>query len=206
MRAKVENNTVVAWPYTRKALLRDHPNVSFPTTIPEDVLLAHGSFPVIETVKPQGDIVWEDVPVVAGNECYQSWAVAEYTPEESAFALEEAKQRKLERLERFRFDEETRGITVGGLPVKTDRESQSLLSGALAAVGRRNDKQFRWKAGGSYVQLGKAQIEALHDAVTDYVEACREREYTLFLSIQAASTEAEVAAIDTTVGWPEGVS
>lgn len=47
------------------------------------------------------------------------------------YTFAQLKQRKLDDLADYRWQRETAGISMGGATIKTDRESQSLLNGAL---------------------------------------------------------------------------
>ena len=98
------------------------------------------------------------------------------------------------------------GITVNGNHIKTDSESQAKLTGALAFVGRSPQRQIKWKgADNAFTVLNKAQIEAISDAVGEFVALCYDAEAAHYDSIDALLTTDECTAYLTntlTTGWP----
>lgn len=118
----------------------------------------------------------------------------------------ERRAAKLSALANRRWQAETGGIVVGGVSVKTDRESQGKLTAAY--VKAMNDPGFaiaNWKvAPGVFVQLDAAGIIAIGDAVTAHVQSCFDREVDLDAAIMAVA-DGDVAAldaIDIDTGWP----
>ncbi len=100
-----------------------------------------------------------------------------------------------------RYAAETGGITVGGAAVKTDRESQALLTGAAAALSAGLPGPINWKAVNGWVQLGPDDVTALATAVAAHVQRCFSREKALCEQIDAATDATELASIDLSVGW-----
>lgn len=74
---------------------RGHPNVSLPNNPGDDTLAALGYARVYPTPRPSGDVVTEGHPEQGEDGLwYQTWEVREYTAEELAERLEQAKVRK----------------------------------------------------------------------------------------------------------------
>lgn len=71
-----------------------------------------------------------------------------------------------------RFRKETGGISVGGKPVATDRESQALISGAFALVQQQPETVIRFKTPSGFVTLDAGQMSAIAIAVAQHVQAC----------------------------------
>ena len=67
---------------------------------------------------------------VAAGDVRAFWRVVDLTPEELAAALEGAKAGKLQEIASARYDAEVAGITVAGVAIRTDRESQAVITGA----------------------------------------------------------------------------
>ncbi len=118
----------------------------------------------------------------------------------------ERRAAKLSALANRRWQAETGGIVVGGVSVKTDRESQGVLTGAYVKAA--DDPSFaiaNWKvAPGTFVTLDAASIIAIGDAVTAHVQECFDREADLDAAIMAVA-DGDVAAldaIDIETGWP----
>jgi hypothetical protein len=71
--------------YTVEQLRRDNPQVSFPETIPETVLINYSVFPLTATEQPQVDYtqnVTEGTPVQIAGAWTQVWDVTAATPEQ----------------------------------------------------------------------------------------------------------------------------
>ena len=103
--------------------------------------------------------------------------------------LNDFKMTKRDEIAAARYDAETGGIDVDGVPIATDRGSQALLTAAV--VTARLDMEFktRWKcADGRFVTLDAMQLRAIGDAVIAHVEACFAREGELCEQIDAAQT------------------
>jgi hypothetical protein len=111
------------------------------------------------------------------------------------------KAEMLAALAALRFDHEAGGTLVAGVPVRTDRDSQGLITGA--AVSAMLDPEYRldWKAVDGWVTLTSPQIIALASAVRAHVQACFDRERTLSVDIQAADADT-LDQIDIAAGWP----
>ena len=92
-------NGVIAYPYA--TLFADHPNVSFPSPLTEDVLAAFGVFPVAETAKPSC-LWWQALrelpPVWKDGQWREAWEVYERSTDERATLTAEAwKKLRVER-------------------------------------------------------------------------------------------------------------
>jgi hypothetical protein len=86
---------------------------------------------------------------------------------------------------RFQFEEQ--GILFNGIPVATDRSSQSLILGAYVSCTRDPTFTVNWKTTDGFVTLNKDMITAVADAVAQYVEKCFSIEAELFDRIEAGS-------------------
>lgn len=120
------------------------------------------------------------------------------------FSLSEQKVAILSALAHKRWQIETGGIVVGGVPVKTDRESASKLTAAYVKADRdANYSVQNWKVEeGVFVSLDATTIIATGDAVSAHVQACFDREAALTALILEAEDAAALDAIDIDLGWP----
>lgn len=120
--------------------------------------------------------------------------------------LDELRDNMLDRLAGRRWIAETGGIIVGGAPIKTDRESQAVLTSAYVQASGNPEFTARWKVGrGAFVTLDAATIVAIGNAVTSHVQACFNREDELtdeILAAHAAEDREALEAIDLDAGWP----
>ena len=85
--AKVENNQIIKYPYTRADLRSDHPNTSFPKTVLEnsDLRSEYGIVEVSPVSAPDSDTynATEINPVQANGEWTQTWQLSEKSTEET---------------------------------------------------------------------------------------------------------------------------
>ena len=97
-----------------------------------------------------------------------------------------------------RFQAETGGVTVQGIPVNTERDSQALLTGAAFAASLDPAYQIKWKAATGFVDLTAQQIIGVASAVRAFVQACFNREAELLDAVVDGSITAEMLE----EGWP----
>jgi hypothetical protein len=112
------------------------------------------------------------------------------------YSLEETRLRKLAALAAYRYAKETGGITVSGSIIKTDRESQSLIAGAKIYSDLNPDVLIDWKAESGWVQINRAAILAISQAVAAHVQACFSREKVHSEAISALATKEEIESYD----------
>ena len=134
---------------------------------------------------------------VSDSRATATYPVVDYSPEEVAGILEAAKERKRSEIAAARWAAETAGIDVNGFTVRTDRESQALITGAALKAMQDSEYSCRWKGVDGFVELTAPQILAIADAVREHVQGCfdREGEPELLTLIEAAESPEELAAI-----------
>lgn len=87
-----------------------------------------------------------------------------------------------------RYDKETGGISVGGVDVRTDRESQAMINGAYNMAARDGTFTTKWKgANGSFSTLTAATITALATAIGQHVAACFSAEADVVAQVDAGT-------------------
>ena len=127
-----------------------------------------------------------------------------FTPDEWAeihpapvveISLEELKEAKKTEIAAARYETEIAGVNG----IRTDRESQALITGAVLKASMDSTYSCRWKTEAGFVTLTAAQIIAVADVVREYVQACFDREGDLCDLIDAAETEADLPDIN----WAE---
>jgi hypothetical protein len=106
-----------------------------------------------------------------------------------------AKENKYAEIAAARYNAEIAGVTVNGVSIKTDRESQGLITGAALKAMQDNTYTCRWKGIDGFVELTAPQIIAIADAVRAHVQSCFDHEAELQPLIESAETEAELDAI-----------
>lgn len=97
-----------------------------------------------------------------------------------------------------RYQAEAAGISVGGMPVATDRDSQGLINGAALSAFMDDTYTCNWKTADGFVKLDAKTILAVARAVRNHVQACFDREGELVSAVQAGTYKPEM--LDQ--GWP----
>jgi hypothetical protein len=132
---------------------------------------------------------------VADGRATATYPVVEYSPEEIDGILEAAKERKRSEIAAARFEAETAGIDVNGFTVRTDRESQALITGAALKAMQDSEYSCRWKTESGFVELSALQISAVADAVRTHVQSCFDREADWVRQIKDAESPEELGGI-----------
>jgi hypothetical protein len=102
-----------------------------------------------------------------------------------------------------RWQAETGGMVVEGVPVATDDRSQGKITGAALDASLDPSATVHWKcADGVFRTLDADQILALGRAMRAHVQACFDREAVLMAALQSVTSAAALAAVDIDAGWP----
>jgi len=111
--------------------------------------------------------------------------------------FEDLRNRKYREIAQARYNAEIAGVTINGVLIKTDRETQAVLTAACLQAYIDSGYSLNWKTGdGTFVSLPAEQIMAFGTAVRAHVQSCFDREAELLPLIEAATTEAELEAIN----------
>lgn len=121
------------------------------------------------------------------------WTAEEIAEHEAAQRAEMAQQ-----IADRRWQAEVAGITVNGMAVATDRDSQALITGAALAAMRDPAYVCRWKTAAGFVELNAEQLTAVADTVRAHVQACFDREADLLAALEAGTFTPDM--LDQ--GWP----
>jgi hypothetical protein len=182
--------------YTISAIRAAHPNMS----IPDGADLTDIGYYLIEVIEP---------PTVTAVQRLTKGEPEEYSPGHwretwivTDIPLSEVKATKQAELAAIRYQHETAGITISGMTIETDRESQALITGAYCTSLLNPSVLIDWKGGNGWTQIDAATIAGIAGAVSTHVQACFSNERTLSEAIEAAETVEAVQAIDLTIGWP----
>lgn len=101
------------------------------------------------------------------------------------------RNRKYREIATARYNAEIAGVNG----IRTDRESQSLITGAALKAMQDPTYICRWKSENGFIELNATQIIAIADVVRAHVQSCFDREAELLPLIEAAATEAELENI-----------
>lgn len=82
-----------------------------------------------------------------------------------------------------RYQEETRGVTVDGLYLNTERTSQGLLTGAALEAFMDDTYTCRWKTSEGFVDLDAPTLIKISRAMRQHVQSCFNREADLVKAV-----------------------
>ncbi|WP_395589415.1 DUF4376 domain-containing protein [Pseudomonas sp. TR47] len=150
----------------------------------------HGPLPMRSTPTAPPELVGTEVARWTG----QGWEVLPAAPEREPVPAPDWPALIAAR----RFLAETGGAVVEGLTVNTERDSQSLLTGAAFAASLDPDYRIKWKTASGFVELTGDQVIALATAVRAHVQACFDREAELLSAVADGSITVEMLE----QGWP----
>lgn len=139
-----------------------------------------------------------NLELTAGREVVITPRAVPLSDSEIQHELAEERRRKLATLARIRWEKETAGLTVNGIPYSTARESQLALS-LVAAEGQPE----QWKdASGQWHDLTPQQLLEASSAVQQYRRACFAHERQLASKVKSAQNAVELDRISLEEGWP----
>lgn len=179
--------------------------VSIPDTgLTGEIITDHGADPVFEGAQPTGE-PWQHVESDGIEQDGQGRWVTKYRLEPTELdedGLNAQKDAKLATLAAKRWSVETGGLTIGGMPVKTDEDTQRKITGAYVQATRDPAFVVRWKlAPATYVNLDANTLIMIGDAVTNHIQSCFVHESDLADQIVAATDWEELVAVDIQAGW-----
>lgn len=139
------------------------------------------------------DYRWDD-----GEEAF----VLDPLPPPPPSNLAALKAERLAALADRRWQAETSGTTVAGMPIATDERSQAKIAGAALAAVLDEDYSVQWKTNAGFVTLDRAMVLGLAQGVRAHIQGCFDREAALAADIETASDPSTLVAIDIHAGWP----
>jgi hypothetical protein len=173
--------------------------------VSDDELVAMGYGRKVIDIEPDHDPVTQRI---VANPC-ELWPIdattATKTYRVEDIPIGELKTLFLAAVAEKRWEVETAGVVIGGIRIKTDRESAAKLTAAYVKADRDPGYAIaNWKvADGTFVTLSAAAILAAGDAVSAHVQACFDREAALSVEILASTDVELLSDIDIESGWPE---
>ena len=160
----------------------------------------------------RADVIDEigDGPLIAENRAWDdTLGAVTVTRVRSWPPLTHLKAEKKASLAALRFEIETGGIMIANMTVKTDRESQALITGKQVYLDKvATATEVKWKAESGWVTIPREQFEQIAVAVAEHVQRCFDREGELVDEIDAIPADDPVAArsaldtIDIEGFWP----
>lgn len=189
---------------TRHALVKDGAILEYRNDAPnvDQASLAPGKprlLPVVVEPRPEYDPAKQTltgpVYVVEATRVVERFNVENKT-------LAERKAEMISALANKRWQIETGGVTLGGLTIPTDRDTQSIVDRAVAAFADGDiTGAIDFKTAAGFVQIDEAAMRAIKAAGAQHIQACFTRERELNAAINSAATHAALDAVDINVGW-----
>lgn len=150
------------------------------------------------------DIVWVQVP--ANMERWADYSFV-HDVENSTVrpeSLLSMQDRVKNVLAHRRWLHEVGGLVVGGQLVRTDRESQALISGAYSSLKNGLIASVRFKTANGFTDFDLASFEPLAQAVANFVQQCFSAEANHCELIDATTDQDfdTLFGYDIEAGWP----
>ncbi|NLY59645.1 MAG: DUF4376 domain-containing protein [Gammaproteobacteria bacterium] len=186
--------------YTIGELRRDNPQVSFPRNVPSDTLAEYAVHPLTVTPEPEVDT---DTQMLERNgfiynDSEQRWETAWLVRPKNTDELESDRAAIRQQVADRRYQAETSGTIINGMPIDTGRDSQALITGAAVSAMLDPGYTVHWKTGDGFVELTAEQIIGVATAVRSHVQACFDREAELLTALDGGTLTPEMLQ----EGWP----
>jgi hypothetical protein len=154
-------------------------------------------------------MTWVD----CGDDVEEFWeynsSTGSFTNPIPPITIEDIYQRILDDIKRVRQEKETGGITINGVQVSTDRQSQSLIIGARIAAKEALDNSeayvINWKADNGWIQLDAPTIIHISNVVREHVQACFDAENAHDIAVTNLRDANDIEALENyniSTGWP----
>ena len=109
-----------------------------------------------------------------------------------------AREQLVARIAARRWQSETGGTLIEGLPLPTDRESQALITGATVQAMIDPGYTLNFKTAAGFVTLTAQQVIGMASAVRRHVQASFDRESALLEALEAGTFDEAMLE----EGWP----
>lgn len=196
---------------TPAEIISENPNISFPAGVWEDSMLIPMGYATLyqPATHPFPANKYEQLvevePVLIDGKWtvqYEVRSVVPTDPVELAAFIESEKAKLKTEATSKRYDFEVGGVALpDGTVIKTDRESQATITGALSFLNMNPTATIDWKSKGSWVTLGLAQITAISNAVGSHVQQAFNNEKAHHEAIDALTTVEELLNYNISTGW-----
>jgi len=156
----------------------------------EEELISLGIYSV-DIIKPEitkFQYYGEPNIIIENNRAIATYPIIEYSIEEQEHMFNELKNQKYNEIATARYNAEISGIDVNNVTVKTDRESQALITGAALQAMVDSEYSCKWKTEQGFVELTAEEILGIAVMVRQHVQECFDKEAELTVLIEEAQT------------------
>lgn len=186
------------------------PNTSFPINLTDEMLNGFGVYPVTQ-ITPIFDLIThaaqEIAPELVNGNYEQRWSIVALPSEQAAANIEAKKAQMVTAVNARRDAAEESGFTYMGKPFDSDSRSvqriNTAVQAAQVALATSNLVVFEWMcADNTTITLDAQQMLGVPVALATHANEIHLNGRNLKDAIAAATTSAELAAVDTGSGWP----
>lgn len=141
-------------------------------------------------------------PVLVQGVWTIEWVIVNNT-QDAAYLISHRKK-KVDQIREKRRQVEAGGLVLGnGMVMRSDKESQAALGNEQRLMAITPGRTIDWEmADGEFVVLNKANVDSMDADLSAHVQAARTNQRVLYDLLKAATTVAQIDAIDTEAGWP----
>lgn len=136
----------------------------------------------------EGKILLADEPSANIGDIYREGAIVK--PSQEPLSITHL----ADRLAACRYERENGGITLIGVPIKTDQFTRTNLIGARIRAMEDAGYTVNWKTDAGFVTLDAPTIIAIADAVANHVQKCFDAEAAVLPSLGQYETAEQVRA------------
>lgn len=185
------------------------PNTSFPINLTDEMLNGFGVYPVTQ-ITPIFDLIThaaqEIAPELVNGNYEQRWSIVALPSEQVAANIEAKKVQMVSAVNARRDAAEEAGFTYMGKPFDSDSRSvqriNTAVQAAQVALAAAAPFELEWMcADNTTVTLDAQQMLGVPVALATHANAVHLNGRNLKDAIAAATTSAELAAIDIESGW-----
>lgn len=196
---KIENNIIVEGPISLD---------SYKSSLTSNELIALGYFPIEISAYPEYDINTQYIimnRIIDTDKVIHEWTVHNIPDDDIEDTIYKRKICMKQNATDNRYRVETSGLSINGIMIKTDRESQATIAGTLNFLGLVPSAVIDWKGAGGWTTITAQSANYSAIAIGMHVQACFSHERALCEAIDLATTHAELDSIDINSGWPPNI-
>lgn len=135
------------------------------------------------------------------NGVWDAKAIAEMGNATFKQYLDNAKQEVRQAVAANRYEFEVAGVTVNGITVQTDRESQSTVNAAYTTLKNGLVETIDWKGSNGWVQIDLDTIEFFAKTIAEHAQYCFSQERVHSAAIDELTAFEDLIAYNPTTGF-----
>lgn len=117
-------------------------------------------------------------------------------------SIASVKEKYKQQIAEKRWEVETGGMVLMGIPLNTDPISQTKYIGAHLSASQNPNYTVKWKTANGFMNLDANTIILIADSVRTFVQNCFNHESDLVTAVDSANTISELSTVDIDNDWP----